>query len=430
MRITNINASLPVNKVLADLLFFYVLSILFTYPYGIDLVADNSIRLPDLFSLAAGGFALASWLILGKSKLKLKALFPILPFFCLELILPIIGAIYYGPFSASLSSVRVLLLYLPVMVCCFRFGVSSSVQFERRLDKLFRITIILNLIYALVQLAVYLAILPEFLLITNSLELLAVDEHFNQITGLRVSGFFINTIALAAFGIVAMSYFLSKYKVSKKSSYLIYAMLALLLVLLSTSRVAYLAALLILLFNIITSKLNKSFKTIIITAIAIIFLGLILNVYLQIDYEIFFQRFIRLKEQGLEKDYSWNTRVVKLWPAVLLSLRKYPLGTLIPSFKVFGIIDSGYLTYYAQGKWLFIISLIFCFINIFLYSFRAKENKQGWSANFLRCLLIYLVLDMVVDNPMRSPTVIFALIYGLWFVSVEKQLVNRKLYYR
>ncbi len=428
MRLQSYNASFPVNKTISQLLLLYLISILFTYPYGIKVISDNYIRLPDLVALAIGGFAALCWLILGKSKLKLRPLLPILPFLCLELIFPILGAIYYGPISVSLSSGRIVLLYLPVTICIFRLSTVSALKLDFKLEKLLKIALITNLIYAIIQLAVSIGILPEFLLITNSLESFAADEHFNQISSLRVSGFFVNATALASFGIVAMSYFLAKFQVKSNRRYLSYVMLALLLVMVSTSRSAYIVALLIIVFGLLTSKFNKSFKISLTIILSVLFLLLLLNFYLEIDYEVFFERFIRIQEQGLQQDFSWDTRVEGLWPIILDKVKEYRWGTLVPSVKILGIIDSGYLTYYAQGKWIFITGLLSSFVSVLIASFRIKKTRQKWSVFLLRYLLVYLSLSMVVSNPMRSPVVIFALLYGLWFLSIDEKKQYLKNY--
>ncbi|MDJ0688881.1 MAG: hypothetical protein QNJ41_10250 [Xenococcaceae cyanobacterium MO_188.B32] len=420
MRIQSYNTSIPINKTISTLLIWYGIAILFTYPYGIEVIGDNYIRLPDLIAIAMAGLVGLHWFLLGKSKLKLQPLFPLLPFLCLELIFPIIGAIYYGPISVFLSSGRVLLLYLPITICVIRLSTKSALKLDTKIEKLLKIAVITNLFYSIIQLAVNMRILPEFLLITNSLEVFAADEHFNQLSGLRISGFFVNVSALATFGIVAMSYFLAKFQVKSKENHLLYVMIALLLVLLSTSRSAYVVALILIIFSLITSKLKKSLKIALTIILSFLFLALLLSLYLEIDYEVFFSRFIRIQEEGLQQDYSWSTRVQGLWPIILYRLRAYPWGTLVPSFKVLGIIDSGYLTYYAQGKWIFIAGLFSSFILILTASFRVKKSHKNWSVFFLRYLLVYLLFSMVVTNPMRSPTVIFALLYGLWFLSLAQ----------
>ncbi|VEP13238.1 membrane hypothetical protein [Hyella patelloides LEGE 07179] len=426
MEIQSSNYKISINKTIRQLLVLYFISLIFTYPYGIEIINDNFIRFPDLIAIAITSFSVSCWLLLGKSRLKIRPLLPILPFLILELLFPIIGAFYYGSMSDSLSSARVLLLYLPVTICILKLGNVSAYKLDLKLEKLFKIAVIINLIYCIIQLAVGMGLLPEFLLITNSLESWAADSHFNQLSGLRVSGFFVNVSALAAFGIITMSYFLAKFQVKKQGIYLVYLMTALLLIMLSTSRNAYIVAALIIFLSLITSGIKRSFKLAITIIISVVLLIILLNLYLELDYDVFFSRFIRVQEQGLEQDYSWSTRVEDVWPMVLSELRKYPWGTFIPSFKVLGIIDSGYLTYYAQGKWIFIAGLVSSFVWILIASFRVKNSQKNWAVFFLRYLLVYISPAMVVNNPMRSPFVIFALLYGLWFLSIDKQQFFKK----
>lgn len=430
MKATTINTSLSISKTLSNLLFLYLISILYTYPYGIPLVGDNYARIADLFALAIGGFAVIVWCLLGKYKFRLKPLFSIAPFFVLEIIFPVLGGIYYGSLSDSLSAIRVVFLYLPVAMCCFLMSISSSLKLESKVDKLLRFSVIANLGYSIVQLAVHLGFLSQSFLISNSLESLVADDHFREIQGLRIAGFFTNTTSLSVFAIVATSYFLAKYKCTEKFPYLVYTMLALMLVLLSTARAAYVGALLIILFNIFSSKLSKSFKTGAIITLSVCLLLLLLGSYFQIDYELFFNRFIRIREEGLKQDYSWQTRVEGIWPLVIKKMAKYPFGTLVPSYEIFGFIDSGYLTYYAQGTLIFLSGLFWFYISSFFNLLRTKKALQKWSANFLFYLLLYIIPAMVVNNPMRSPTIIFGLIYGMWFLSIEKHLSERKFYLR
>ena len=106
---------------------------------------------------------------------------------------------------------------------------------------------------------------------------------------------------------------------------------------------------------------------------------------------------------------------------ILYQLRYYPWGTLVPTFKTLGIIDSGYLTYYAQGKWIFILGLLSSFIFILIASFKVKSSNKSWAVFLTRYLLVYLLFSMVVTNSMRSPTVIFALLFSLWFLSIHRE---------
>ncbi len=430
MKIAYSGHKIVVGKTLRQLLVWYFIALAFTYPYGLEISSDNFIRFPDFVAMAISGFGITAWLMLGKSQLKLKPFLPILPFFLMEIIFPLIGVIYYQSLSAAFSSARVLLLYLPVIVCPFFLNVKSAYQLDFKLEKLFKVVILANFFYCIVQLAVSIGILPDFLLITNGLAPWAADAHFNQVSGFRISGFFVNVSALAAFGIITMSYFLAKFQVTKKGQYLVYFMISLLLIMLSTSRSGYVAAILIILVSLVTSGIKKSLKLSVVIAASCLVLVLILNSYLDIDYGVFFSRFVRIQENGLEQDYSWRTRVQVAWPSVLARLGRYPWGTFIPSFKLFGVIDSGYLTYFAQGKWIFIGGFISSFLGILLTSFRTKNASKKWSVIFLRYLLIYISTAMVVNNPMRSPFVIFALLYGLWFLSIEKNPIAKRLHYK
>jgi hypothetical protein len=133
-------------------------------------------------------------------------------------------------------------------------------------------------------------------------------------------------------------------------------------------------------------------------------------------HEIFY-RFSRLAESGLLEDYSFGHRIYGSWPTALHAARDYVFGTLIQSPRALPLIDSGYLTYYLQAKWLFVAAIAMLLGGLWLLGFRALfgDNKQriGLMALFLA---IYLTGSLIVTNPLRSPAIVFMLVYTFWRV--------------
>ncbi len=76
-----------------------------------------------------------------------------------------------------------------------------------------------------------------------------------------------------------------------------------------------------------------------------------------IGLEQAFYRFTRIVESGLLADVSFGQRIQHTWPAALAVARDYPFGTLISAPRIAALIDSGYLNFYMQGKWVFIASV-------------------------------------------------------------------------
>lgn len=397
----------------------YLVSLLFVYPYGVPLGADASVRAPDLLGvlcLLAGALVLTL-----RGRLRIDPLFLWIagPFVVLELVTPVIGAVGYRAFGDAVSSVRMAILWLPMIFLTMLSGFAEEPRFERRLRALLQASIWLNLAYALVQIAVDLGFAPDWAAFTRALEPWAVDRSYEVNLGLRPSGFFVNTTALSVFGVVCLSYFYAHYVASRGPSDLRYVLLSLVLVVLTTSRVAFVASALIIAAG--WFGLTRGRKAIL-AAILLAGMGALLAaIEYTIGLEDMFFRFTRLVENGLLADFSFGRRFRETWPAALAVAENYPVGTMISAPRIAVLIDSGYLTYYVQGRWMFIAGIAALLAGMAAIGLRSL-HRSGRNAGGLMILFmfIYLALALVVSNPTRSPLVIAFLVFAFYRLRTER----------
>ena len=99
----------------------YLTSLLFLYPYGIPLSPEVSLRMPDLLALPT--LMIGATAILFRTQIRIdRTLLTVVGFFLLmELYLPIVGAAGYRRPVDVLSSVRMAMLWLP-MIFLFETG--------------------------------------------------------------------------------------------------------------------------------------------------------------------------------------------------------------------------------------------------------------------------------------------------------------------
>ena len=150
---------------------------------------------------------------------------------------------------------------------------------------------------------------------------------------------------------------------------------------------------------------------------ALVFLSFAIFTLVLIDHyigmDVLFGRFFRLLEGGAS-DKSFSARSERIWPKVFQKLEPYEYGTLVNAVSKVGLVDSGYLTYYAQGKWPFVVVLALLLVGSFVKSINLFFNKDNWGLFLVMGTVVYLGLTMVVLNPIRSPFAIFFLLFGLW----------------
>ena len=309
-----------------------------------------------------------------KQRLRLDPLFLAVvgPFLLLELTTPLIGAIGYRQPLDAVSTLRMAVLWLPMIFLTMLAAPKTGPRFERKVRLLLAASLCLNVPYAFVQIAVDLGYAPGGMAFTNFLEPWAVDRHFSVVTGLRPAGFFVNTTALAVFGIVCLCYFYAQYVAYRTRADLHLSLLSLLVVMLTTSRTGYAAAALIILIGWFALPGGRKITVLAVLAFAVG--ALLLAIDRTIGIEQTFYRFQRLAESGLLADVSFGQRVRDVWPAALAAARDYPFGTLISAPRIAVLIDSGYLTYYIQGRWVFIASIAFMFVSQWVIGLRSLRK--------------------------------------------------------
>lgn len=412
-------AGAGLSRAYAQLVLAYLLALLYCYPYGIPLGGEASIRVPDVFGLLCVVGGVAALVFKGSLRVDLLFLAIVGPFLLLELATPVLGAVAYRePFDA-VSSLRMALLWLPMIFLTMLANPLAEPQFARRLRRVLVVALFLNVAYGLVQVAVDFGYAPAWLAITRFLEPWAVDRHFDVVLGLRPAGFFINTTALSVFGIVCLAYFYAHYVANRTREDLWLSLLSFFLVVLTTSRVAFAGAVLIVALG--WFALTAGRKIVVLLLIASASAALLAVIESTIGIDQVFYRFTRLAEAGLLADVSFGGRVHETWPAALAATREYPFGSLISAPRVTALIDSGYLNYYIQGRWLFIAALALMLagqLAIGLKQLRRSFRSPG--ALIILFLTVYLTLGLVVTNPARSPVVIAVVVYAYWAFKTER----------
>jgi hypothetical protein len=270
-----------------------------------------------------------------------------------------------------------------------------------------------------VQIAADFGVAPSWLVFTRFLEPWAVDRHFDVVVGLRPAGFFVNTTALSVFGIVCLCFFYAMYVAGRSRKDLWYAMLSLFLVVLTTSRVAFAAAALILALG--WFGLSGGRRMALLAILAAGAAAILVAIENTIGLEQAFYRFTRLAESGLLADVSFGHRVRDTWPRAIAIAGNYPLGTWISAPRVAQLIDSGYLNYYIQGRWAFIGAIglmLACQWTLGLRRLREPRHRPG--ALMLLFVTAYVTLGLVITNPARSPLVIAFLVLSYWVLKEER----------
>lgn len=407
-----LNLSFAFNiNVYTKLLGIYLFSLVIFYPYGI-IIADNSFRISDILTIL---LITSGVLLILKSKRVYKNITKvwfIIPFFFLEVILHLVGIMQY-PDISPMSSVRVIFLYLPLLLVFLMYEENEMNKLNITFEKSLKISLIATFIYSVIQLGVVYGYLPLSFLLQQYLEAIAVDDHFNVLDGNRVSGFFNNGIGLSIFGIACFSYFLPKLLHSYRKSYMLYVLFSALLIIFSSTRVALIIMVILFVINLLFAPSPFIYKLkILVNSALLLFISFVI-VNFTIGLETIFYRFNRLGE-GLENDYSYSFRVNHLWPGVIDSVKDLPFGTLVQPFNIVGLIDSGYLSYYAQGKWLFIFAMALFLIGTVTYALFTYNRSRNKTVNmFVFNIVVYMIIEAITHNPMRNPLLLFFLFIGL-----------------
>jgi hypothetical protein len=391
----------------------YFLLLLYLYPYGMAVTDSVNVRIPDLMALVT--LALGAWALLCRGWIWLDRDLYIVAgaFVALEVITPFVGGLGYRQLPDAVSGIRMAMIWLPMIFLTMLAHPTESLRFERRLAKVLAVSLWLNLIYSLVQIAVTLHVLPQSLLVTVWLAPFAVDNQFSVLPGLRPSGFFVATTALSMFGVVCLSFYYARYLTTLARRDLLYSVLAAVLIVLTTSRAAVAAAALIIAAGWLRLPLTRKLAFALVLAMAA---GAMLAVIEKtIGLQEAFYRFSRLAQSGLLEDYSFGHRVNVSWPAALRVASNYAFGTLVQSTRALPLIDSGYLTYYLQAKWVFITAIAILLGGLWLLGIRALFGVRGQRIGVIALFLaVYLTGAMIVTNPLRSPPIVFMLVFTFW----------------
>jgi hypothetical protein len=405
---------------------WYLVALLFLYPYGVSLGDEASLRLSDLFALlalvvGAGALVLRQQIRIDRTFLAIAGAFVLL-----ELLLPFVGAIGYRRPGDAASALRMAMLWLPMVFLTMLAPPRNSVLFEAKLERVLSVTLWLNIGYAILQIANTLGVVPRALLVTSWLEPWAVDKNYNLIQGLRPAGFFANSTALSVFGIVCLAFFYARYVSGAVRRDLVNTLLALGVVALSTSRTAYAAAAAILFAGWL--HLSPGRKGVMALLLASGIAALLVVVEQTVGIDEAFYRFQRLADSGLLEDVSLGKRVNQSWPAAIAAAQSYPIGTLVQATRALPVIDSGYLNYYLQGRWVFVAAVAVLLAGQWWLGLRAffgpASRRLGLLALFLA---IYLSAAMIVSNPLRSPLMIAFIVFALWRIRFEQQGLRLEL---
>ena len=399
---------------------WYLVALLYVYPYGVSFGDEASIRVSDLFALLAMAVGVGAIILRQSVRVDRTFLAVAGAFVLLELLLPFVGAVGYRRPGDAASALRMAMLWLPMVFLTLLAPPRNSVIFEAKLERVLSVTLWLNFGYALMQIANTLGIVPGALLVTSWLEPWAVDRNYNLIQGLRPAGFFANSTALSVFGIVCLAFFYARYVSGAARRDLVHVLLALGVIVLSTSRTAYAAGAAILFAGWL--HLSPGRKGVIALILAAGVAALLVVVEQTVGIDEAFYRFQRLADSGLLEDASLGKRVYQSWPAAFAAAQAYPIGTLVQATRALPVIDSGYLNYYLQGRWIFVAALAVLLAGLWWIGLRAffgpTTRRLGLLVLFLS---IYLTAAMVVSNPLRSPLMIAFIVFALWRIRFEQQ---------
>ena len=405
---------------------WYLVALLYVYPYGISFGDEASIRLSDVFALLAMAVGVGAIILRQSVRIDRTFLAVAGAFVLLELLLPFVGAVGYRRPGDAASALRMAMLWLPIVFLTLLAPPRNSVIFEAKLERVLSVTLWLNFGYALMQIANTLGIVPGAMLITSWLEPWAVDRNYNLIQGLRPAGFFANSTALSVFGIVCLAFFYARYVSGATRRDLVHVLLALGVIVLSTSRTAYAAGAAILFAGWL--HLSPGRKGVIALILAAGVAALLVVVEQTVGIDEAFYRFQRLADSGLLEDASLGKRVYQSWPAAFAAAQAYPIGTLVQATRALPVIDSGYLNYYLQGRWVFVAAVAVLLAGQWWLGLRAffgpASRRLGLLALFLA---IYLSAAMIVSNPLRSPLMIAFIVFALWRIRFEQQGLRLEL---
>lgn len=403
------------------LLVGYLISILFLYPYGVPVGDFASLRPPDLFALALLLLGACAILVQGRIHVA-RMVFAVAGTFVLfEMAAPMIGAMGYRRFSDGISALRMAMLWLPLIMLTMLAPPSKALVMEDRIERILVVTLWLNFAYAMLQIAAAVGAIPYAYLPTTWLEPWTVDKNFNVIQGLRPAGFFANSTALSVFGMVCLCFFYARFVAYRSRRDLNRTLLAVVIVLFSTSRTAYAACAVVLFSG--WWLLDGPRKRVVASIVALGALAMLMAVDATVGIEAAFSRFQRLADYGLLADPSFGSRVNRIWPAAIEAARDFRFGTLIQAPRTLPVVDSGYLNYYLQGRWPFVAAVVALIGGLWIIGITAFFGRAAERFGVLSLFLAaYLSLALAIANPLRSPLMAFFIVFVLWRLNLERRV--------
>ncbi|MBV7257577.1 hypothetical protein KCG44_12360 [Pacificimonas sp. WHA3] len=419
---------------LRHILIAYLFSILFFYPYGFAVSGDNYLRISDFFAVLS--FFVGIVIIMKRGSIYRYPVFEllVLPLAVCEIIYPMLSIPGLGAGLSGLgNSLRMILLWGPALVLIWSTSNRDFSLYDSSVWKLFTFALLANLFYGFVQMLYAIGIAPATLIFTSHLERFAVDSHFRIIDYIRAAGFFGNTSGLAAFAMICQSYFFARFISRNTTTDLYLGLISAILSVMTLSRASMVGTLLILTFLWLRLDLRKKFISVVAFLVFMIPFLFLIDEYVGIDllfhrYEVFFE----LGASGVLSDSSFSLRFYEFWPRVIEKLDAYPLGTLSSPGEKIGLIDSGYLTYYAQGRMPFLLASIILPLGLIMIgtsSFLKKRNEGSIQLGFIS---LYILGAMVVSIPLRYPFIVFFIVYACWnhskinlYSSTAKKIVSK-----
>src|SRR5690606_12917300 len=116
-------------------------------------------------------------------------------------------------------------------------------------------------------------------------------------------------------------------------------------------------------------------------------------------------------------------RMASYWPHALAYYFDLGHPIFTNPTKYVGTIDSGYLTYLLQGGWLMLLLTVVMLFSFLLVSFFkiALLKRREYFSFLLLFLSIYVVLGMIISNPLRNPIIIAFLCFAVFGFSAKNE---------
>ncbi|OBU11938.1 hypothetical protein AYY19_08475 [Photobacterium aquimaris] len=298
---------------------------------------------------------------------------------------------------SSLNFIKYILYVLPIIFIPAYFYKNEI--FLRKCLFIIKFAVVLNLLIVLlsfIQMVFHFDVYTKIRLLLSYFSNHESDFLINP--SLRSQGIFYNSSSLAILGIFSITFM-----VIFRCMSLWLFIASVLLVVFSGSRVPLFC---VVIFISLYKGLN--FKKII---LVMLFL-LLAFVFIDYNYLVdFFSRISRVYDDGLFNDYSLMYRINILWPNAISMTSDYYYGTLKNPVEIVGVIDSGYITTYIQGRWFLVFSLLLSFsilLAVSFYDFLKNKNL------FFILIPLYLVIGMLISNPIMNSLVVMSSYFYLF----------------